>query len=52
MAMLVQELRTDVVAPTERWDLWQDFATRTHAPTLGPVCVPGSSFALLRFCRN
>lgn len=32
--MLVQELRTDVVAPAERWDLWQDFAARTHVPTL------------------
>ncbi|MFI8093663.1 helix-turn-helix domain-containing protein [Streptomyces sp. NPDC086080] len=32
--MLVQELRTDVVAPAERWDLWQDIATRTHVPNL------------------
>lgn len=32
--MLVQELRTDAVASAERWDLWQDIATRTHVPTL------------------
>ncbi|MER6619587.1 MULTISPECIES: helix-turn-helix domain-containing protein [unclassified Streptomyces] len=32
--MLVQEFRTGVVPPAERWDLWQDVATRTHVPTL------------------
>ncbi|GAA3161577.1 helix-turn-helix domain-containing protein [Streptomyces virens] len=32
--MLVQEFRTDVVEPVERWDLWQDVATRTHVPNL------------------
>ncbi|PWJ06900.1 AraC family transcriptional regulator [Streptomyces sp. NWU49] len=34
MAMLVQEFRTEVVPPAERWDLWQDVATRTHVPNL------------------
>ncbi|GGL70511.1 AraC family transcriptional regulator [Streptomyces fumigatiscleroticus] len=32
--MLVQEFRTEVVPPAERWDLWQDVATRTHVPNL------------------
>ncbi|MFI2504526.1 helix-turn-helix domain-containing protein [Streptomyces sp. NPDC018972] len=32
--MLVQEFRTGAVPPAERWDLWQDVATRTHVPTL------------------
>ncbi|KOV26558.1 hypothetical protein [Streptomyces sp. XY152] len=32
--MLVQEFRTGVVPPAERWDLWQGVATRTHVPTL------------------
>lgn len=32
--MLVQELRTEAVPPAERWDLWQDIATRTHLPNL------------------
>ncbi|GAA2276054.1 helix-turn-helix domain-containing protein [Streptomyces atrovirens] len=32
--MLVQEFRTGVVPPAERWDLWQDVATRTHVPNL------------------
>ncbi|MET9729169.1 helix-turn-helix domain-containing protein [Streptomyces sp. NPDC006458] len=32
--MLVNEYRTDVVPPGERWDLWQDIVTRTHLPNL------------------
>jgi hypothetical protein len=32
--MLLQEFRTEVVPAAERWDLWQDVASRTHLPNL------------------